>query len=175
LIFDKQRTDMPTRTQMMILTVLMAGSTWVLLAQEKPKTTGPIVRLLSASVDQNHSVTLHIQVSSPTKPLVVPACDRLPDGAESPCWIEIQTETPQGWQMMQPKYAKAGMEPLDKWSPRSLSPGSSRDFSYRFVRDEWKVRQGQRVRVVILAWKDEQSLKSPDKGIKLKTKPFACP
>jgi hypothetical protein len=77
--------------------------------------------------------------------------------------------------MMQPKYAKAGMEPLDKWSPRSLSPGSSRDFSYRFVRDEWKVRQGQRVRVVILAWKDEQSLKSPDKGIKLKTKPFACP
>jgi hypothetical protein len=136
---------------------------------------GASIQLLSATADQRQRVLIQVRVSSANQPIIVPVCDRLPDGTESPCMIEVQAKTVHGWRLVQPKRAKLGMVSPDLWNPHLLQARTSHDFSYGILRHQWKVTRGERVRVVVWVWKDEQAMRSMRNTIKLKTRPFACP
>lgn len=154
---------------------ISAAAFTVLFAQENAKKVAPSAHVLNANVDQKHRVTIQIEVSAGTTALVMPACEPLPEGSESPCWIEVQAAAAQGWHVVQPKYAKQGMEPMERWTARTILPGGSHDFTYRFIRDEWEVSRGQRIRIVVGAWRDERSMRKEENGFRLKTQAFACP
>lgn len=154
--------------------VLLAGKISPLAAIPKPLAKASI-QLLNATVDQRQSVQIQVRVSSANQPIIVPVCSRRPDETESPCMIEVQAKTVHGWRLVQPKHARLGMVSPDLWNPHLLQARTSHDLSYSFLRYQWQVTRGERVRVVVWVWKDEQSMRAMRNTIKLKTQPFSCP
>lgn len=156
----------------LIFTLTVAPT--ILFAQESAKQVEPHAHMLSVSADQTHSVTIQIGVSSGTKSIVAPICEQ-PDGTMAPCWITVQAATEHGWHTIRPRYSKLGMVAVEHWTAHTILPGESQDFLYRFIRNEWDVSQGQRIRVVVSVWWDEQSMRKVVNRFELKTQVFACP
>ncbi len=58
---------------------------------------------------------------------------------------------------------------------RLLPAGQAHDFSFTFPKEEFAVERGQRLRVVVTAWSDEQSMKNDKQAIQLASPAFECP
>jgi hypothetical protein len=125
------------------------------------------------------SVSVQIRLFSAAKDLVVPYCGEGEGGTEALCNLptHLEREVRQGWQRvgLRTKDAVLGGVPAEKWKFRIIPAGHWRDFSFWFPRDDFAIEQGPRLRVVVDAWPDEQSMRSGGPAIRLASSAFACP
>lgn len=165
---------MAKRMLLGILTGLLLATTQIVSGQNSstPRVDVPRVQLI-------RSVSIQIRLFSAEKELVVPYCGEGEAGTESLCnlSIHIEVETRGGWRPMQLRHSDAVMGgiPPDKWKFQIIPAKSWHDFFFAFSKDEFAVERGQRLRVVVTAWADEQSMRTGDHPIHLTSPPFECP
>ena len=146
------------RTLLGILTMVL-GTTQAFSGQNASKPT-----VQTKSVELTHLVSVEITVFSPEKDLVVPYCGDGEGRADSlcilPAYLEVQTS--RGWKPVKLRHSDAvlGEVPLDRRRLRLIPAGQNHDFSMSFRKEEFAVERGQRLRVVVNAWPDEESMKS---------------
>jgi len=125
------------------------------------------------------TVSLRITVSSAEEELLVPYCSEGEGGTASFCnvAIHIEVKTPEGWRRMKPRHREVvlGGVPPDKWKLQRIAAGRRLDFSFAFTKDDFAVDRGQRLRAVVDAWHDEQSMRTGQQPIQLVTPAFDCP
>ena len=116
---------------------------------------------------------------SAEKELLVPYCAKGEGGTETLCnlSIHIEVETRAEWRPMKPRHREVvlgGIRP-DKWKFRLIPAEQRRDFLFAFTKDDFAVHRGQRLRVVVDAWSDEQSMRTGQQPIRLASPAFVCP
>jgi len=68
-----------------------------------------------------------------------------------------------------------GGAPPDKRQFLVIPAGERREFFFEFSKDDFAVKNSQRLRVVVDAWADEQAMRARERVIKLTTPAFECP
>lgn len=124
------------------------------------------------------SVRIQITVFSGQSELLVPHCtERKGDEFLCDLAIQIQVESPNGWTRIKPRYPNVvlGGVAADKWKSQPIPAGQSHVFYFWFSKDDFAVQHGQRLRVIVKAWRDEQSMRAQQPPIQLTTAPFECP
>jgi hypothetical protein len=95
-------------------------------------------------------------------------------GPPTPTRLEVQTA--KGWRPVGLRYdAVLGALSRDVWEARQIPARKGHVFKFHFSKDDFAVKSGQRLRLVIDAWPDEQSMRSGGRPIQLTTTPFWCP
>jgi hypothetical protein len=126
----------------------------------------------------HRSVSIEITVFSGQNALLVPYCSES-EGSEFFCdlAIQIQIEGPNGWARIKPTYPNLVMGGIasDKWKSQLVPSGQSHVFNFWFSKDDFGVQRGQRLRVIVKTWPDEQSMRTQQPPIQLITAPFECP
>ncbi len=127
----------------------------------------------------SQSVGIQITIFSGENALLVPYCSEGEGDIESLCnlAIQIQIESPNGWTRIKPRYPNIvlGGVAADKWKSQLIPAGQSHVFDFGFTKDDFAVQHGQRLRVIVKAWRDEQSMRAQQPPIQLTTAPFECP
>jgi hypothetical protein len=127
----------------------------------------------------SQSVGIQITISSGENELLVPYCGDGEGDIESLCnlTIQIQVEGPNGWTRIKPKYPNVvlGGVPPEKWRSQLIPGGQSHAFAFAFSKDDFVVQRGQRLRVIVDAWRDEQSMRAQKQAIQLTSGSFKCP
>ena len=153
---------------------LLFGITLPLSSQSPPRANASI-----ADVVLIQTVSVRITVSSPETQLFVPYCGEGESGSEALCnlAIHIEAETRDGWRPMRLRTTDAvlGGAPSDRWKVRQIPAGRRHDFVFAFPKNEFAVERGERLRIVVDAWPDEQSMKTGGAPVRLATAPFECP
>ena len=165
---------MSKRVFPIVLTGALLAMAQALPSQNASK---PTAEVTSAQVSR--SVSLRISVFSPEKDLLVPYCGEGEGGGESLCnlSIHVEVETREGWRPMKPRFREVvlGGVPPDKWKFRLIPAGRRHDFYFVFTEDDFAVERGQRLRVVVDTWSDEQSMRTRQKPTQLASPAFDCP
>jgi hypothetical protein len=164
---------MPKRVLLNILTIVLLGTTQPLSGQIATK---PSVQM--TSVELAHLVSLRVTVFSHDKDLLVPYCGGGDDKPEYLCvlpsYLEVQTS--KGWRRMKLRHGGVmGLVPLDRRKVQLIPSGKSQDFSFNFRTEDFEIEHGQRFRVVVTAWPDEQSMRADEPPIRLASQSFQCP
>jgi hypothetical protein len=164
---------MPKQVLLNILTIVLLGTAQPLSGQNATK---PSVQM--TSVELAHLVSLRVTVFSSDKDLLVPYCSGGDDKPEYLCvlpsYLEVQTSS--GWRRMKLRHGGVmGYAPLDHRKVQLIPAGKSRDFSFNFRTEDFEIEHGQRFRVVVTAWPDEQSMRADEPPIRLTSQPFKCP
>ncbi len=162
-------------SKLMLLGVLAGGLVGrTLLGQDQ---VPPTVAMTSAR--ETRTVTLRVTVFSPDKSLLVPFCGEGEGGTETLCSLSVRVEVQSraGWRTMRPRQRNVvlGGVPPDKWKVRVISAGGRHDFFFAFTKDDFLVGRGQRLRIVIDTWLDEQSMRSHGQPIQVTSPAFDCP
>lgn len=139
----------------------------------------PNVQVTDVRVWRTMSITVSIFAGD--RDLVVPYCGLGGSSRESLCGpptpTRLEVQTAKGWHpvglrtndavlgALSPQVWKARLVPARKWHV----------FSLLFSKDDFAVETGQRLRLVIDAWPDEQSMRSGGRPIQLTTTAFECP
>jgi len=157
-----------------ILTGVFLATTQTVSGQNlsKPRADVPRVQLIQ-------SVSIQVTLFSAEKELLVPYCSEGEGGTESLCnlSIHIEIETQGRWRPIKLRHSDAVMGgiPPDKWKYRVIPAENRHDFFFAFSKDDFAVERGQRLRVVVTAWPDEQSMRTGKQPIQLTSPPFGCP
>ena len=132
-----------------------------------------------ADVQLVQTVSVRITLFSPDAQLFVPYCGEGESGSETLCnlAIHLEVETREGWRPIKLRTTDAvlGGVPSTRWKVRPIPAGHRHDFVFAFPRNEFSIEHGQRLRAVIDAWPDEQSMRAGNAAIKLNSAPFECP
>ncbi len=166
--------DVIIRTALPVIAMVAVGAAQALSGQNASK---PSVQ--TKGVDLTHLVSVEITLFSPEHDLLVPNYGNGEGRAESlcirPAYLEVQTS--RGWQPVKLRHSDAvlGSVPLDQRRVRLIPAGQKHDFSFAFPKEEFAVERGQRLRVVVTTWPDEQSMKDDKQAIQLASPAFECP
>ncbi len=165
---------MAKRVPLTVATILLLGMALPSLGQGA---SGPTLQVTRVQLSQ--WVSVQITVFSPEKDLFVPYCGESEGGTQRLCSLptHLEIETKQGWLPAKLRTADAvlGGVPADSWKAQRIPAGRWHDFSFGFPQDEFAVERGQRLRVEVYAWPDEQSMKSGAPPIRLTSPTFECP
>jgi hypothetical protein len=96
-------------------------------------------------------------------------------GPPTPTRLEVQTA--KGWRPVGLRTHDAvlgGLSP-QVWKARLIPARKGHVFSFSLSKDDFAVESGQRLRLVIDAWPNEQSMRSGGRPIQLTTAAFECP
>lgn len=117
----------------------------------------------TASVELIQLVSVKVTVLASEKELLVPYCGEDAGGTESLCILpaHLEVRSSGGWRPVKLRHSGAslGGVPMDRRRVRVIPVGQKHDFSFVFPKEEFAVERGQRLRVVVAAWLDEQSMK----------------
>ena len=163
---------MTKRVLFSIITIALLGTTRTLSGQIAPKSSVQVTR-----VELAHLISVEITVSSHEKDLLVPYCggdDKSEYLCVLPAYLEVQTS--QGWRQMKLRHGGVlGGVPLDRRKVQLIPAGKSHNFSFSFRTEDFEVEHGQRLRAVVTAWPDEQSMRTDEQSVQLRSSPFECP
>jgi len=145
-------------------------------AQDGPK---PDIRVTEAR--PVHSLVITVSVSSSDEKLVVPNCGQDLLGQESLCGppfpTHLEVQTAKGWHSVgfrTPDRVLGSLSPKI-WKASEIPPGGHRKFVFLVSKDDFALETGQRVRIVVDAWHDEQSMRNGGKSLQIVSLPFNCP
>jgi hypothetical protein len=125
------------------------------------------------------SVTVSILAGD--RDLIVPYCGLARSEEESLCGpptpTRLEVHTAKGWRPVGLRTGDAVLGALspEVWKARLIPARKGHVFSLLFSKDDFAVERGQRLRLVIEAWPDEQSMRSGGRPIQLVTAAFECP
>ena len=132
-------------------------------------------------VQLSHRVSVHVIISAAQRDLFVPYCGES-GGTQSLCGpgapTHLEVNTGHAWHAVAFRRhtgAVLGGVPATEWKTQSIPAGSSHDFLIAFPKDDFGLEQGQRLRLVIDTWYDQESLKNGASPIRLVGSSFACP
>jgi hypothetical protein len=139
----------------------------------------PNVQVNDVRVWRAMSVTVSIFAGD--RDLVVPYCWGGGSEVESLCGpptpTRLEVQTTKGWRQVGLRTHDAVLGALspEVWKARLIPAGKRRVFELHFSKDEFAVETGQRLRLVVDAWPDEQSMRSGGRSVQLTTTAFECP
>src|SRR5260370_10634435 len=163
--------DTIIRTALPVIAMVVVGT--ALSGQNASK---PSVK--TKSVELTHLVSVEITLFSPEHDLFVPYCGDGGGRAEflciRPAYLEVQTS--RGWLPVKLRHSDAalGGVPLAQRRVRLIPARQKHDFSFAFPKEEFEVERGQRLRVVMSAWPDEQSMEDDKQASQFVSSAFAC-
>ena len=163
----------PNLAGMRLLIALLLGTMQTLSGQNASRPSVQITR-----VELSHLVSVRVTVFSPEKDLWVYCCGEDADKTEHLCVLPayLEARTNEGWRRMELKHSGVlGGVPVDRRNVQLIPAGKNHDFSFGFRTDDFDVKRGQSLRVVVTAWPDEQSMRNDEPPIRLASLPFKCP
>jgi len=94
-----------------------------------------------------------------------------------PVGAHLEVQTTSGWQRPRARTTRGvlGYLSIDKADAALIAPRSEPSFDFLFSRRFFDVEPGQKLRVVVDAWPDAESMKVGGPCIQLTSPPFACP
>jgi hypothetical protein len=175
-VLTEEREDMSKAALLTGLALLILGVTEPLWGQNISKPTAKVTDVRAV-----HSVSIKIRVFSGDKDVFVPYCGQSEGGTEflcgppAPTHLEVQTAN--GWRPVRLRTNDAVLGRLspERWDIRPIPAGGWHDFLFGLSKDDLAIEGGQRLRLVVDAWPDEQSVRSGGRPIQLATPPFECP
>jgi hypothetical protein len=128
----------------------------------------------------NTLVEVEMNIQKPRKQLFVPYCEERRSGEKYLCTgaARLEVETRHGWQSVKLRTDDAvlgGFNPKGGAPGKLIPPGGGTTFIFAFSKELFAVEHGQRLRVMVEAWPDEESMKAGDPSIQLASPPFKCP
>ena len=160
---------------------LLTGLALLVLGMTEPFSGQNVSKPLAGitSIRVTHSVNVEIRVFSAEKRLFLPYCGESEGGSESLCNLatHLEVQSRKEWRPVKLRTADAvlGGVPPERWNIRAIPAGGWRDFLFGFSKDDLAIEGGQRLRVVVDAWPDEQSVRSGGRPVQLATPAFECP
>ncbi len=153
--------------------LVLLGVAWPISAESQAKPAAELeIRGVLAWV--NVGLDLHTLEEH----LFVPYCGEM-EGVPILCMtaVRLEVETKQGWRPagLRTTYGVLGGTALDRASGKVVAPRTRTSFVFRFSRRFFEVEAGQRLRVVVDAWPDEESMRTGGRRIQLASPPFECP
>jgi hypothetical protein len=110
--------------------------------------------------------------------MFVPYCGEM-EGVPILCMtaVRMEVEAKQGWRPanLRTTFGVLGGMTLDRASGKVVAPSTTVFFVFRFSRRFFEVDPGQRLRVVVDAWADEESMRSGGRPTQLSSPAFECP
>jgi len=124
----------------------------------------------------NEAISIDYEVSAFEKTFLVGAC-KGSEGRKNLCDVSLEVHSPNGWKAVGTRHCgcKLGFPFPETWDIQPVPAGETGHFHFIISKISFAMESGQRLRLVAHAWIDEQSLRHQKHGIKLTTKPFACP
>jgi hypothetical protein len=170
-----KRNRLSRRRIFAVLIVLLIGRGSPMPGQVGSK---PSVQVTRVRVWRTMSVTVSIFAGD--QDLIVPYCGLSASSEESLCGpptpTRLEVQTAKGWRPVGLRYdAALGALSPEVWKARLIPARKWHVFSLLFSKDDFAVKSGQRLRLVIDAWPDEQSMRSGGRPIELTTTAFECP
>jgi len=160
-----------------ILWALVACAAGPTLLAQQAETAAPKAQLTVKTVVPQVEVVVEIQ--SAGQHLVVPVCGETEYGTAILCvpGARLEVQTQEGWRpaKLRTTYGALGGPPGGRIAGRAIAPKSRDSFVFVFSRRFFEVEVGQRLRVSVDAWPDEQSMRSGGQSIQLASPPFECP
>jgi hypothetical protein len=124
-------------------------------------------------------IVVQVNLHAGDKPVVVPYCGKGSFGANFLCtgMLRLEVETPNGWREAKLRYRETvlGTVRKDRVDFAVIAPDHGLDFEAAFSPEVWSIDRGQRLRLVVDTWGDEQSMRSGQPSAKLRSPVFECP
>jgi hypothetical protein len=124
-------------------------------------------------------IYVHIELQTSTEQLFVPYCGESEAGEGFLCTLgtHLEVQTGHAWHPVKLRAALGvlGGLSLDRAKGIRIAPKSGAAFIFQFSRRYFVVNPGQRLRIVVDAWADEQSMRAGRPSIQLTSPAFECP
>jgi hypothetical protein len=164
---------MAKQVLLILITIALFETAWPLSGQNEG---GAKVLVLAV----RSLIQVEINVQEPGNQLFIPFCEKRQYGDESLCTgtARLEVETGHEWRSAKLRTNDAvlgGFNPKGGAKGILIPPGGGDTFMFEFSKDLFAVERGQRLRVVVDAWPDEESMKANKPSIQLASPPFECP
>jgi len=156
--------------------VALLGIARPLRGQNEPK---QVAQLEVGTVQAVPQVYVSLRLRTSDQQVFIPYCG-VSEGADKilcTLGVHLQVQTSKGWRpaKLRTTYGVLGALLLGKAGGTLIAPRSGASFDFQFSRRFFEVEPGQRLRVVVDVWTDEQSMKSGGPSIQLISPAFECP
>ncbi len=156
--------------------VALFGTARPLLCQNEPK---EVAQLELGSIRAIPQVYVALRLRTSDQQVFVPYCGETEGGEKILCTagVHLEVQTPQGWRAakLRTTYGVLGAASLGRAGGVPIAPRSEAPFSFQFSRRFFEVEPGQRLRIVVDAWPDMESMKAGGRSIQFTSPPFECP
>jgi hypothetical protein len=120
-------------------------------------------------------ILVEVNLYAGDKPVFVPSCGKgnfLCTGM-----MHLEVETPEGWREPKLRFKNIvlGRVLKDKVDLVVIAPHHGMDFEAGFSPEVWAIDRGQRLRLVVDTWGDEQSMRNGEQSRQLISPVFECP
>lgn len=164
---------MPTQVLLRCATVMVVCFA-MLSGQETPTAVTVSIERIRA-VPQ---IYVAVAIDAADRQLFVPYCGTSEGGENILCTagtrLEIQTHGRWIPVKLRTAYGVLGAARLGRAGGRLIESGSRASFLFQFSTHFFDVEPGQRLRVVVDTWADEQSMKSGQVPLSVSSPPFKC-
>jgi hypothetical protein len=141
------------------------------------ETASAKARLVVKNVVPQIDVVVELQAGG--EQAVVPVCGETEYGTPILCILKtrLQVQTRGGWRpvRLRTTYGVLGGSPEGRITGKVVQPMGKGTFVFVFSRRYFDVEVGQRLRILVDAWPDEQSMRSRGTPIQMASTPFECP
>lgn len=122
-------------------------------------------------------VTAGFLLATSENPMFVPYCGKTESGEELLCTLaaRLEVQTPRGWDKAEVMNANLLTKNPRKAEGRLIPPRSKSSFFFHFNPDVYRIPPGTRLRVVVDAWPNENSMRSGAPPIQVTSPEFVCP
>jgi hypothetical protein len=159
-----------------VVFLFVIGASELIGAQEEAGTSSAQVRI--RSVRAIPQVYVALQLSASDQQLFVPYCGES-EGTKFLCTVAAHLEiaSQHGWRAAKHNTESGvlGGVSLENAVGITFERGKEGVFTFQFSPSFFEVRSGQRLRIIIDAWPDEQSMKRDHAVLHLVSPPFVCP
>jgi hypothetical protein len=156
--------------------VVLFGTPRTLRCQNESKEVAQVEIETTHAIPQVYVV---LRLRTLDQQVFVPYCGEVEGGEKILCTAgaHLQVQTGQGWRpaKLRTRYGVLGAESLGRAEGSLIAPRSETSFGFEFSRLFFEVEPGQRLRVVIDAWPDMESMKAGRRSFQLTSPPFECP
>ena len=159
-----------------LATVAFISTALSLCAQNK---SNPVAQLDVGSIRAIPQVYVDLRLRAPDLEIFVPYCGESEGGGKVLCVAatRLEVETKTGWHpaKLRTTYGVLGALSLDRARGVLIAPKNEASFSFQFSTYFFEVAPGQRLRVVVDAWSNEESMKTGGPSMQFVSPPFKCP
>jgi len=132
-----------------------------------------------SNVQLTRSVLIEVTMFAADKILFVPFCGESDAGTKSLCYgpARVEVQKRGNWRPVELRHRDAILGALapDRRKAEKIEAGGRGRFILAISKDDFAVETGQRLRLVVDAWPNEQSARNGGQPIQMVTPSFGCP
>jgi hypothetical protein len=122
-------------------------------------------------------VSVGLSLSTSADPLFIPYCEKTESGETVLCTLaaHLEVQTPRGWRKAEVRDATVATRDPRKAEGSLIPPRSKRYAIFYFNTDVYGIPPGTRLRVVVDAWPNEESMRGGAPPTQVTSPEFVCP